>query len=36
MASPPTRTMTGNPDPTVNDTYRTTQYVGSVTLRTNF
>jgi long-chain fatty acid transport protein len=31
-----TRTVTGNPNPTVNGTYRTTNHVGGITLRVNF
>jgi long-chain fatty acid transport protein len=31
-----TRTVTGSPNPTVNGTYRTTNYVGGITLRMQF
>lgn len=30
------RTVTGNPNPTVNGTYRTTNHVGGATFRMNF
>jgi long-chain fatty acid transport protein len=30
------RTVTGNPNPTVNGSYQTTTHVGSLTMRVNF